>query len=127
MSRSIFEGSHIPLGKWIYAIFLMCGSKKGVSSNQLMRELGVSYRSAWFMTHRVREAISVEPMASMFGKGGAVLEMDETYVGGKVGNNLHKDKGAKAGRKAIVATVIERDGGVKTRMCLTPKRKLCKS
>jgi transposase-like protein len=113
-SRSIFEGSHIPLGKWIYGIFLMCSSKKGVSSNQLMRELGISYRSAWFMTHRVREAIAVEPMAGMFGKAGAVVELDETYVGGKSKNNRHANKGPKAGRKAIVATVIEREGDVKT-------------
>lgn len=113
-SRSIFEGSHVPLGKWIYAIFLLCSSKKGVSSNQLMRELGISYRSAWFITHRIREAIKSEPLASMLGKDGAVVEIDETFVGGKVGNNLHANKGAKAGRKAIVATLIERDGDVKT-------------
>jgi transposase-like protein len=112
-SRSIFEGSHIPIGKWIYAIFLMCSSKKGVSSNQLMRELGLSYRSAWFLTHRIREAMKVEPLASMLGKD-AIVEIDETFVGGKPKNNLHKDKGPNAGKKAIVMTVIERDGGVKS-------------
>jgi len=60
-SRSIFEGAHIPVGKWIYAIFLMCSSKKGVSANQLHRELSISYKSAWFMCHRVREAMLQEP------------------------------------------------------------------
>lgn len=82
-SRSIFEESHIPLGKWVYAIFLMCSAKKGVSASQLKRELGIHYRSAWFMRHRIREAMALEPIASMLGKGGAIVEPDETYVGGK--------------------------------------------
>lgn len=56
-TKSIFEGSHIHLGKWVYAIFLMCSSKKGVSANQLKRELGINHRSAWFMCHRVRYAM----------------------------------------------------------------------
>ena len=122
-SRSIFEGSHIPLGKWIYAIYLMCSSKKGVSSNQLKRELGISYKSAWFITHRIREAIKVEPMASMLGMDGAVVEIDETFVGGKARNNLHANKGPKATRKAVVATVIERDGPVKTAHVPNTKKK----
>src|SRR5690348_14222425 len=54
-SRSIFEGSHVSVGQWIYAIFAMCSSKKGVSANQLSRELGITYKTAWFMCHRVRE------------------------------------------------------------------------
>jgi transposase-like protein len=112
-SRSIFEGSHIPLGKWLYAIFQMCSSKKGVSSNQLMRELDLTYRSAWFLTHRVREAMKVEPLASMLGKG-RIVELDETFVGGKAGNNLHSDKGPNAGKKSIVMTIIERGGSAQS-------------
>lgn len=110
-SRSIFEGSHVPLGKWIYAIFLMCSSKKGVSAKQLERELGIAYRSAWFLCHRVREAMKLEPLAGMLGSGpDAIVELDETYVGGKKRNNLHRNKGPKAGKKEIVMTLIDRDG-----------------
>lgn len=113
-SRSIFEGSHIPLGKWIYAIFQMCTSKKGVSANQLKRELGIHYRSAWFMCHRIREAMALEPMASMLGRESGIVELDETYIGGKEGRNRHKNRGPKAGKKQAVMTVIEREGGVKS-------------
>jgi transposase-like protein len=114
-SRSIFEGAHIPVGKWIYAIFLMCSSKKGVSANQLSRELGLSYKSAWFMCHRVREAMLQEPLRGMLGGGQyAVVELDETFVGGKPKNNRHKNRTAEAGRKIAVMTLLDRRGDVKT-------------
>jgi transposase-like protein len=113
-SKSIFEGSHVKLGHWIYAIFQMCSSKKGVSANQLCRELNIHYRSAHFLCHRVREAMKREPLAGMLGKDGGIVELDETYVGGKAGNNLHRNKGPKATRKEAVMTIIERDGDVKS-------------
>ena len=114
-SKSIFEGAHIPVGKWIYAIFLMCSSKKGVSANQLARELNLTYKSAWFMCHRVREAMLQEPLAGMLGTGpDAIVELDETYVGGKKKNNRHKDRTAAAGKKTAVMTLIDREGDVKT-------------
>jgi len=113
-SKSIFEGAHIPVGKWIYAIFLMCSSKKGVSANQLSRELDISYKSAWFMCHRVREAMLQEPLAGMLGKGGGIVELDETFVGGKKKNNRHANRTADAGRKVAVMTLIDREGDVKT-------------
>lgn len=115
-TNSIFAGSHIKLGHWIYAIFQMCSAKKGVSANQLKRELNISYKAAWFMCHRVRYAMEQEPLAGMLGKGeNAIVELDETYVGGKVGNNRHrKAKGSKAGQKTPVMTLIDREGDART-------------
>jgi transposase-like protein len=113
-SGSIFEGAHIPVGKWIYAIFLMCSSKKGVSANQLSRELNVTYKTAWFMCHRVREAMLQEPLAGMLGKHDGFVELDETYVGGKKKNNRHAKRTAAAGKKIAVMTLMDREGDVKT-------------
>jgi len=107
---SIFEDSPIPLGKWILAIHLMCSSKKGISSNQLKRELGISYQSAWFLTHRVRLAMTMDPLASLLGVDNGVVELDETFVGGKPKNNKHHNKTAKAGKKTIVMTLVDREG-----------------
>ena len=114
-SKSIFEGSHIRVGQWIYAIFQMCSSKKGVSASQLARELDIEVKSAWFMCHRVREAMLQEPMAGMLGTGpDAIVELDETYVGGKKRNNRHAKRTSAAGRKTAVMTLIDREGDVKT-------------
>ena len=107
---TIFEESPIPLGKWILAIHLMCSSKKGISANQLKRELGISYQSAWFLTHRVRLAMTQEPLAGMLGRDGGVVEIDETFVGGKPKNNRHRSKTARAGKKVAVMTLIDREG-----------------
>jgi transposase-like protein len=113
-SKSIFEGAHITVGQWIYAIFQMCSSKKGVSANQLSRELGITYKSAWFMCHRVRAAMLQEPLAGMLGKGDDFVELDETFVGGKKKNNRHKNRTAAAGKKTAVMTLMDRAGEVKT-------------
>lgn len=107
---SIFEDSPIPLGKWILATHLMCSSKKGISANQLKRELGVSYQTAWFLTHRVRLAMTQDPLRSLLGQGGGIVEIDETYVGGKPKNNLHRNKTRAAGKKVAVMTLIDREG-----------------
>lgn len=116
-SRSIFEGAHIPVGKWIYAIFLMCSSKKGVSANQLSRELDISYKSAWFMCHRVREAMLQEPLRGMLGaRINSVVELDETFLGGKPKNNFHRNRTADAGKKTAVMTLLDRRGDVKSVM-----------
>jgi transposase-like protein len=74
---TIFEDSHIPLSKWFAGIYLMCASKKGVSAHQLHRMLGLHYRSAWFMAHRIREA-----MRESDGPLAGITEADETYIGG---------------------------------------------
>lgn len=105
--NTIFEGSHIPLSKWLIAIHLICSSKKGMSALQLSRMLGVSYKSAWFMAHRVRHAMSRPPLSR---KLRGIVEADETYVGGK-------GKG-KRGRGSITKTpvfsLVERNGVVRS-------------
>jgi len=77
---TIFEGSHIPLNKWLLAFYLLCSSKKGMSAHQLHRMLGVTYKSAWFMAHRIRYAMEQPPFARQLT---GTVEADETYVGGK--------------------------------------------
>lgn len=77
---TIFEDSHIPLSTWLMAIHLICASKKGMSAHQLHRMLGVTYKSAWFMVHRLRYAVAHSPLAEQLT---GIVEMDETYIGGK--------------------------------------------
>lgn len=78
---TIFEDSRIPLNKWLLAIHLLCSSKKGFSAHQLHRSLGITYKSAWFLAHRIRYAMTQEPM---FSKLNGTVEVDETYVGVKL-------------------------------------------
>lgn len=103
---TIFEDSHIPFGKWLYAIYQMCIAKKGVSAKQLERELGLSYKSAWFMCHRIRYAMSKSPFD---GKLSGIVEMDETYVGHKVPGRKGKDTA-----KACVVSLVQRDGAARS-------------
>src|ERR1035438_7498560 len=77
---TVFEDSHIPIHKWLLAIHLLCASKKGMSAHQLFRMLGITYKSAWFMAHRIRYAMTQEPLSL---KLNGIVEYDETYVGGK--------------------------------------------
>jgi transposase-like protein len=102
---TIFEASHIPLRKWLMAIHLLCASKKGMSAHQMHRMLGVTYKTAWFMCHRIRYAMTQEPLAS---KLTGTVEVDETYVGGKV-------RGTGRGRidKPPVVALVERGGEVR--------------
>jgi transposase-like protein len=76
---TIFEGSHLPLTKWMGAYHLLCASKKGMSAHQLHRMLGVTYKSAWFMAHRISHTMKQNPFAD---KLDGVVEVDETYIGG---------------------------------------------
>lgn len=86
---TIFEGSHIPLNKWLVAVYMICSSKMSISANQLHRSLGITYKSAWFLCHRIRHAMAKEPLKGLLE---GIVEVDETYVGGK------RRKGGKRGR-----------------------------
>jgi transposase-like protein len=78
---TIFESSHVPLNIWLQAMYLIAGSKKGISSNQLHRTLGVTLKTAWFMSHRIREAMRTE--GGLMGGNGGIVEVDEAYIGQK--------------------------------------------
>ena len=102
---TVFEASHIPMRVWLQAMVLMCASKKGISTNQLHRSLGVSLKTAWFMSHRIREAmrtVGVEPMGGV----GKAVEVDETYYGQVKGEPKRKG----VGHKHVVVALIERGG-----------------
>jgi transposase-like protein len=109
---SIFEDSKLPLRHWLYAIHLMTSSKKGVSSHQIARELGITVKSAWFVTHRIREAMKLEPMAGML-KG--EIEADETYVGPRRARYPVGKRGPRGLKKPVVA-LVERGGRVHSRI-----------
>ena len=101
---TVFESSHIPLHKWFQAVHLMCSSKKGISSHQLHRTLEINYEAAWFMSHRIREAMRAGGLAPM-GGGGGIVEIDETFIGKKT-----KVKGGGSHHKHAVLTLVSRDG-----------------
>jgi transposase-like protein len=107
---TVFEDSHIPMRLWLQAVYLLCSSKKGISSNQLHRTLGVTLKTAWFMSHRIREAmrtVGFEPM----GGAGEVVEADETYIGRIEGMPKAKSGGS---HKNIVFALVERGGSVRS-------------
>lgn len=113
---TVFERSKIPLHKWLMATYLLCSSKKGISSHQLHRTLGVTYKTAWFMSHRIREAMR-ETDPPKLGGGGSVVELDETFWGNR-GKNKRHGQGRKAARawhhKEKVFSLIERGGRVRS-------------
>jgi transposase-like protein len=117
MTGTLFERSHIPLNKWLLAAFLMCASKKGISTHQLHRMLGVSYKSTWFMTHRIREAMREGKFPGPLGGEGKIIEADETWIGGKeknkhIGKRNKKNIGG-AGKESAFA-LVERGGKVRS-------------
>jgi transposase-like protein len=117
---TVFEASHVPLRIWLQAVHLLCSSKKGFSSNQFARTLGVTLKTAWFMSHRIREAMRVvgaEPM----GGAGVMVESDETYIGtleGEGGKRAARSRAARGKRggshRNIVLTLVERGGSARS-------------
>jgi transposase-like protein len=109
---TVFESSHIPLHKWLVALYLLCSSKKGISTHQLHRTLGVTLKTAWFMSHRLREAMRDDSLGPLgFGHGfGNAVEADETFIGRKKG--VPKPKGGYSHKNAVLA-LVERGGKVK--------------
>lgn len=123
---TIFEGSHIPLNKWLLAFHVLCSSKKGMSAHQLHRMLGVTYKSAWFMAHRIRYAMEQPAFTTLLS---GTVEADETYVGGKARRSNRRatppndpylpnpGKQRKTGRgsdKTAVLSLVERGGQVRS-------------
>lgn len=106
---TVFESAHIPLHKMLQAVYLLTASKKGCSAHQLHRTLEITYKSAWFLAHRIREAMRDGSLAPMGGAGG-VVEVDETYIGKQAGHA--KEKGAA--HKNIVLTLVERGGAARS-------------
>ncbi len=106
---TIFESSHVALHIWLQAMYLIAGSKKGISSNQLHRTLGVTIKTAWFMSHRIREAMRDGNPGLLGGTGGRV-EVDETYIGYKDGVTKAPGKGGSA-HKLRVVSLVDRDTG----------------
>jgi transposase-like protein len=109
---SIFEDSHFPLHLWLQAIYLMCSSKKGISTRQLQRTFQCSMKTAWFLSHRIREIMKRDfgLFTPPMGGEGKFVEVDETYVGRKPGTKVKRG----AGHMNAVVSLVERDGGVRS-------------
>jgi len=115
---TIFESSHVKMNIWLQAMYLIAGSKKGISSNQLHRILGVTLKTAWFMTHRIREAMRDNNMELFGGEGGEV-QADETYYGTKEGVTKARRAGGWGHKMQIVSLLDKRTG--KTRSIHAPQ------
>jgi len=107
--KTVFERSKVPLSKWLAALFMMTASKKGVSAHQIHRSLGISYKTAWFLCHRLREAMRAGGLAPMGGPG-AVVEIDETQMGRVEGAPRTMRWGQSRNWRNQVLTLVERGG-----------------
>ena len=119
---TVLEQSHVPLNKWLLAFYLMCGSKKGISAHQLHRSLKVSYKTAWFMGHRIREAMRAGGITEPMGGAGGIVEADETYFGATEKQQLARTsgkpfttrKGKGPANKRAILSLVERGGDVRS-------------
>ena len=111
LAGTVFHDTHLSLEKWFLAVLLMCESRKGVSANQVKRMLGVSYKTAWFLCHRIRHAMSEMDKPKLNG----IVEFDETYIGPKryPGHPRGRKRGRNADNKHIVIGIRERGGDVR--------------
>jgi transposase-like protein len=107
---TVFERSKVPLFKWLLVNHLLCASKKGISAHQVHRMIGVTYKTAWFMCHRIREAMK-QDTGPLGGSPERVVEADETFVGGKTGNRAYARKHTV---KQVVFSLVERGGHVRS-------------
>jgi transposase-like protein len=115
---TIFESSHIPTSKWLMAFFILCASKKGISAHQMHRMLKVTYKTAWFMCHRIRHSMNEGPLAELLS---GTVEIDETFVGGKGDHEtMHL-------RKTPVVALIQRDGKARTKVVASVTQRNLKS
>src|SRR5689334_4985709 len=112
-TKSVMESSHIKLNVWLQAFFLMASSKKGMSAHQLHRSLGVTYKTAWFLAHRIREAMRAGGLLPPMGGTGKVVEADETYIG-KVRAAPKGRRKPGAAFKNVVLTLVERGGSARS-------------
>jgi transposase-like protein len=112
---TVMERSHIPLHKWLQAYYLLCSSKKGISSKQVERTLGVTYKTAWFLTHRIREAMREGGLVppSPMGRPGKIVEVDETFIGRLEGQPKKRRSGTSTYKNTVLA-LVERGGPVRT-------------
>lgn len=127
MAGTVFHDTHLPLRKWFMATYVMCESKKGVSANQLKRMLGVSYKTAWYLCHRIRSAM-VEAQGAMLS---GIVEADETFIGGKLKAPKKADErrwtGGQAGfdwraNKSTVLGAVERGGKLRLRKATSNRK-----
>lgn len=102
---TVYERSKVALNVWLYATHLLCSSKKGISSHQLSRMLGVSYKTAWFMAHRIREGMAPGSDAGPIGGDGKIVEADEMFIGKKAGKTKHAGAGGYGHKRADLAVL----------------------
>lgn len=111
---TIFEKSHVALHLWLQAFYLIAGSKKGISANQLRRTLGVTLKTAWFMGHRIREAMRIGSLVPPMGGEGGIVEVDETVYGRTEGHPKGRQKYPSSVHKNIIVSLVERGGNVRS-------------
>lgn len=123
---TIFEGSHLPLHLWLQVILLMCASKKGISTRQIQRMLSCSMKTAWFLGHRIREAMAPGSDAEPLGGKGKIVEADETYIGTADGTRGRKAWGGMRNKQKVMS-LVERGGNIRSQRILEATKMTAKN